>query len=108
MKMSLTTTPVPTCLEKKLTFLGFEVVDLMLIFGTLSVLNFTLGTIDKTLVWLPTIFLAITLRAGKRGKPDKYLEHKIKFHILPKNLSAFERTQVPVPPTWAVRSVWPR
>ncbi len=106
--MSLTTTPVPNCLEKKLTFLGYEVMDLMLIFGTLSVLNFTLGAIDKSFVWVPTIFLAITLRSSKRGKPDKYLEHKIKFHVQPKNLSAFERTQVPVPPMWAGRSVWLR
>jgi hypothetical protein len=107
--MALTTTPVPNCLEKKLTFLGYEVMDLMLIFGTLSILNFTLGAIDKlTFVWMPTVLLAITLRSGKRGKPDKYLEHKIRFHAQPKNLSAFERTQVPVPPMWAGRSVWPR
>ncbi len=106
--MSLTTTPVPNCLEKKLIFLGYEVMDLMLIFGTLSVLNFTLGAIDKlTFVWMPTVLLAITLRSGKRGKPDKYLEHKIRFHAQPKYLSAFDRTPIPVPPMWAGRSVWP-
>ncbi len=94
--MSLDITPVPNCLEKKLTFLGYEVMDILFIFGTLSILNFTVGSFGKlAFVWMPTIALALILKFGKRGKPEKHLEHLAKFHLKPKKYSAFQRAYAP-------------
>lgn len=90
--MSLQTTPVSQCLEKKLTIAGYEVPDLLAIFSVLSVLNFLFGSfrgMKLWLVWLPTLAVAAVLRIGKRGKPDNYLVHLIKHRLSPKYYPAF-------------------
>lgn len=72
--------------------MGFEIPDLLGIFLTLSILNllFT-GTILKIFfVWIPTALLATVLRLSKRGKPDNYLVHWLRFQITPGVLAAFE------------------
>lgn len=98
--MNLRTEPVSKCLEKKLLFLGFEVPDILAIFFLLSILNFLFGRTGAKLflVWLPVVTLAITLRIGKRGKPDNYLVHLARFHTRPKYFSAFLSPEVPRPP----------
>ena len=98
--MELRTEPVSKCLEKKLLFLGFEIPDVLAIFFLLSVLNFLFGSAGAKLflVWLPTLALAITLRIGKRGKPENYLVHLAKFHAKPKYYSAFLMPEIPRPP----------
>ncbi|MGE3680254.1 MAG: hypothetical protein AB7G93_00920 [Bdellovibrionales bacterium] len=89
--MSLKTTPVSQCLDKKLKFLGYEIPDLLLILGFLSVMNFLFGSLawKIVIVWAPTLLLAVVLRIGKHGKPDNYLLHKIRFLGQPKVLRAF-------------------
>lgn len=89
--MSLKTTPLSQCLDRKLSILGFEVIDIMLIFGCLSILNFVFGSLGMklALVWTPTLALATVLRLGKRGKPENYILHFLKFKFAPKVLSAF-------------------
>jgi len=84
-------TRVSKCLDKKLYLLGFEMMDIIAIFFTLSVLNFVFGEsqLKLFLVWAPTIALAVCLRVGKKGKPENYLLHLLKFHLRPKRLSAF-------------------
>lgn len=92
---------VSKCLDKKLIMFGFEVVDILAIFLTLSILNFIFGqsSLKLLFVWLPTIVVALILRYGKRGKPDRYLIHWLKFQIKPGILSAFaEPTLVIAPP----------
>ena len=79
------------CLERKATIMGFELFDVLLIGITLSVTNFLVGEVPFRLIvaWTPAIFLAGVLRFGKRGKPENYLIHWLRFMVGPKNYSAF-------------------
>jgi len=89
--MSLKTTQVSRCLDKKLTLFGFEVADLLLIFALVAVLNLVVGDFSYSflLTWLPAALFALVLRIGKRGKPDNYLTHLIRFQFKPGVLEAF-------------------
>lgn len=101
--MSLTTTPVSQCLDRKLLIFGFEIPDLLVIFLLLAVLNFLFGQSSMKLfaVWIPPICLGLGLRIGKRGKADNFLVHWLRFQIQPGVLSAFDdpATSLPVPKT---------
>jgi hypothetical protein len=99
--MSLHTTPVSRCLDKKLVLFGFEIPDLLAIFFVLSVLNYLLGWTGHRFffVWCPSIALALTLRLGKRGKPENYLIHWLKFKLMPRYRAAFhEPSRYAAPP----------
>jgi len=98
--MALRSESTSHSLEKKLLIAGFEVPDVLAIFLLLSILNFIFGHTNQKLllVWGPTILLALTLRIGKRDKPDNYLLHLAKFQVQPKHLSAFQDPQVNTPP----------
>jgi hypothetical protein len=89
--MELKTTSVSKCLDKKMLIMGFEIPDLLIIFLTISILNFIFGSTGMKfiLVWLPSIALALTIRFCKRGKPDNYLLHWLRFQIKPGIISAF-------------------
>lgn len=71
--------------------MGFEIPDLLAIFLTLSVLNFLFGSTDLKipLVWVPALSLAVLLRFVKRGKPENYLVHWLRYQIQPGVISAF-------------------
>lgn len=100
--MSLRSTPVSQCLDKKLLIAGYEIPDVLAIFISLSVLNFLFAStgMKLLLVWLPTLALAIVLRVGKKGKPDNFLVHWVKYQLRPKYLSAFlEPSQFETPPS---------
>lgn len=96
--MSLKVTEVSRCLDKKMTIMGFEIPDLLMIFLTVSILNFLFGSssIKWLLVWLPNLTLALLLRYAKRGKPDNYLIHWIRFQGKPHIIKAFVE-----PTNWA-------
>ena len=99
--MSLRSTPVSKCLDKKLLLFGFEVPDVLAIFLTLSVLSFVFGQqpFKAILVLLPTAALALLLHIKKKGKPDNYLVHWIRFQVSPGSYRAFpEATQWVRPP----------
>lgn len=98
--MGLKSTPVSRCLDKKLLFFGYELPDVLIIFMFLAVLNLAFGQSNYkiTLVWLPAASLAIALRIAKRGKPDNYLLHLIRFKIKPRILSAFPEPSVRITP----------
>ncbi len=91
---------VNKCLDKKLLMFGFEVPDLLAIFITLSTLNFMFGRSGMAflLVWLPTLTLAAVLRYGKKGKPDKFLVHWLRFQIKPGVFSGWAPPQIDVTP----------
>ncbi len=95
--MELRTTSVSKCLDKKLIIFGFEVPDILAIFLSLSILNFLFGqtNLKLFLVWLPVLILALALYFGKKGKPDNFLIHWLRFQIKPGIFSAF-----PVPTPW--------
>jgi hypothetical protein len=100
--VGLKSTPVSQCLDKKLSIFGFEVMDVLAIFFVLSVLNFIFGQTHMKLflIWLPTASLAAVLYFGKKGKPDNYLVHWLRFQIKDGALSAFpEPTDSSPPPT---------
>jgi hypothetical protein len=90
------TTPVSKCLDKRLLLFGFEVFDLLAVFLVLSILNFIFGSASMKLifVWLPTLSLAALLRFGKKGKPDKFLVHWVRFQTRPGYYSAFKEPSV--------------
>jgi len=83
-------TPVSKSLDKKLRVFGFEVMDLFVVFFGLSVLNLLFGN-SLVMVWLPSIMFAITLRLSKRGKPEKFIMHWMRYQITPATYSAFEK-----------------
>lgn len=99
--MELRTNSTSKCLDRKLTMLGFEVPDLLLIFFTISILNFVFGKtgFKLFLVWLPTVTLVLTLKIGKRGKPENFLIHFVRFYFKQKHYSAFlDSTDWKTPP----------
>lgn len=89
--MGLRVTKVNQCLEKRLKILGFEVMDALALFFVISILNFVTGPLNMRLVtvWIPALVMGLTLWIGKRGKAENFLTHFLKFHLQPKNLSAF-------------------
>ncbi len=89
--MGLKTSKVYKCLEKKTLILGFEIFDMFLICILLSVLNLICGNSDWKLfyTWLPTLAVALLMRYGKKGKPDNFLVHWLRFQFSPGVYSAF-------------------
>lgn len=94
--MSVRVSPISKCLDKKLKVLGFEVFDLFAVFLSISVLNFVFGSTSMKvpLVWIPSVSLALILYYGKRGKPDNYLVHWIRYQFSPSSFSAFQDPKV--------------
>ena len=86
------------CLEKKTLIMGFEVVDVFVVFAALSVLNVIFSGVPNKFIWTwgPSMALGAFLRIVKAGKPDNYLLHLMRFHLSPGVLNAFElsRTRV--------------
>ncbi len=99
--MELKVTPVSKCLDKKMMIMGFEIPDLLIIFLSMSILNFLFGStsLKWLFVWLPSLSLALTIRLTKRGKPENYLIHWLRFQIKPGVLSAFvdPKNDIPSP-----------
>jgi hypothetical protein len=98
--MELKATEVSRCLDKKMMIMGFEVPDLLIIFLTISILNFLFGTtsLKWLFVWLPSAALALTIRLTKRGKPENYLIHWLRFQMKPGILKAFPEPTINDPP----------
>lgn len=90
--MELRTTFVSKSLDRKMKIMGFEIFDLLSIFMTISILNFLFGQMSYQLllIWLPALVLTLTLYYGKRGKPDNYLVHWLRYQVSPSKFSAFQ------------------
>ena len=99
--MSLKCNPVSKCLDKKTLLWGFEMADILVIFMLLAVLNLVFGQTNHKLllVWLPPILTGAVLRFGKKGKPENFLVHWIKYQFSPGVYCAFKRSSKnPLPP----------
>lgn len=99
--MALKYTVVSKCLDKKLRIAGFEIPDLLILFLTVSILNFVFGRTDMKLflVWVPSLLLAGLLYFGKKGKPDNYMVHWLRFQFRPGIMRAFPEPSVSnIPP----------
>lgn len=89
--MALKTSEVYRCLDKKTLVFGFEILDLFLVFSALAILNLFFGNMPYKFfwTWVPSLSLGIFLRAVKKGKPDNYLLHWLRYQITHGILSAF-------------------
>ncbi len=89
--MGLKTSTVYRCLDKKTLVFGFELVDLFLVFALLAFLNLVMGSIPYKFLftWVPSLSLAVFIKLIKRGKPDNFLLHYLRFYFQPKVLTAF-------------------
>ncbi len=83
--MSLETSRVYKCLEKKTLILGFEVVDLLIMSVLLCLLNFVFAqsSLKLFITFGPVSILALLLRVMKMGKAENYLLHWLKFQFAP-------------------------
>ena len=89
--MTLRVTKTNPCLERRLKIAGFEVVELLAIFLVISVLNLLTGPLNMRVltVWIPSLTLAAIFWASKRGKPENYLLHFLRFHLRAKIYDSF-------------------
>ena len=89
--MSLKTSEVYRCLEKKTLIFGFEMLDLFAVFLLLALSNFLFSGFRYKVIWTwtPALALALFLRIGKAGKPENYFLHWVRFQVSPGILSAF-------------------
>jgi len=93
--MELLTSKTFRCLERKAKIMGFELFDVLLIGITISLANLFIGQIPYRLIvtWAPAILLAGVLWFGKRGKPDNFLLHWVRFKVGPNTYSAFKEAK---------------
>ncbi len=93
--MEIKTSKVFKCLEKKTLIFGFEIFDVFLLCILLSALNLTFASSDWKLfyTWVPVATVAIGLRTFKKGKPDNYLQHFLRFQFSPGIYSAFSKAK---------------
>ncbi len=98
--MGLKCTPLSQCLDKKTLLWGFEMADLLIIFMMLAILNLLFGQTDHKfmLVWSPPIITALIFKFGKKGKPDNFLLHWIRFQIKSGIYSAFKSPSISIEP----------
>lgn len=88
--MSKIISKTPRSLENKLKLLGFELLDLLLIFMYLSISNllFSQTSLKLPMVWIGTLVLASILYFVKRGKPEGYLQDMLSDFVKPSTFSA--------------------
>ena len=93
--MELTTTKTFRCLDRKAKILGFELFDVLMIGIVLSAMNLIVGEIPYRLLvtWTPALILAGVLWVGKRGKPENYLLHLLRFYLSPNYYCAFKEAK---------------
>jgi hypothetical protein len=82
---------VSRSLDRKTLILWLEITDIFALVTVCSVLNLLFGgtPLKLYLVYVPTAILGLTLILTKRGKPEGFLMHFLKFHLRPKHLSCF-------------------
>lgn len=82
---------VSRSLDRKTLILWLEITDIFALVTFCSVLNLAFGGTGLKLyfVYLPTLVLGVTMILAKRGKPEGFLVHFLKFHLQPKHLTCF-------------------
>ena len=83
---------VSRSLDRKSLILWLEITDIFLIVAVCSLLNLVFGgtALKVYLVYLPTLILGVTLVLTKRGQPEGFLLHFLKYHLRPKHLTCFK------------------
>lgn len=95
----LESTKVSRSLERKTTILWLEVTDIFAIMTFCTVLNLVFGGsgLKVYFVYSPTLVLGVTLVLAKRGQPEGFLLHFLRFHLSRKHLSSFPLSRVAQP-----------
>lgn len=85
-------TKVNRSLDQKAVIFFLEIIDLFTLVTVCSLLNLLFGRVGHKflLVYLPTLILGVTLILSKRGKPEKFLFHFLRYQLQPKFLSCFK------------------
>lgn len=93
--MDLTTSKTFRCLDRKAKIMGFELFDVLMIGVVLSAMNLFVGNVPYRLLvtWTPALALAGVLWVGKRGKPENFLLHYVRFHLSPNYYCAFKEAK---------------
>lgn len=93
--MDLTTSKTFRCLDRKAKIMGFELFDVLMIGIVLSAMNLLTGNVPYRLLvtWTPALALAGVLWVGKRGKPENYLLHLVRFHLGQNYYCAFKEAK---------------
>ena len=91
----LKTSAVHGNLESKPKILGFEMPDLVGILLFSSVMNLIFGNtgIGAYMTFVPSAVMAGVLFFAKRGKPDGYLVHLVRYHSTPGFYAAGEEAK---------------
>ena len=91
----LKTSAVHRNLDKRPKLLGMEIQDVVVLTLLASVLNLIFGHTKAGvyMTFIPPLVLAVVLYVGKRGRPDKFLLHLIRYHITPGFLSSGEKSK---------------
>ena len=94
--MEYSSSPVYRNLDAKMRIIGLEALDLLAVLIVAGVMNLFFGHTSLALplgVGLPALTFLI-LYFGKRGKPDGYLGHLIRYQISPGYYSASTHSNV--------------
>ncbi len=91
----LKTSTVHRNLDRRPKILGMEMQDVVLVMLLASVMNLIFGAtrLGAYITFIPPTIMAIVLLVGKRGRPDKFLVHLIRYHITPGFYSAGENSK---------------
>lgn len=91
--MEIQTSTVHRNLDAKLKILGFELFDLLaiLIFAAMMNLVFGRTSLSFLMVFVLPGILAFVIYYGKKGKPDNYLVHSVRYYLLPGALASGNR-----------------
>ena len=89
----LKTSTVHRNLDRRPKILGMEMQDLVVVMLFASILNLIFGhsRLGVYMTFIPPSVLALVLFVCKRGKPDNYLAHLIRYHTTSGFYSAGEK-----------------
>ena len=75
--------------------MGLEIQDVVVLTLLASVLNLIFGhtRFGVYMTFIPSLTMAVVLYVGKRGRPDKFLMHLIRYYITPGSLSSGEKSK---------------
>lgn len=95
--MDLPNSKVYKCLDKKTLILGFEITDLFALMLVLAILSFVTGNTAYKAVftWMPVMILGAVIRLAKRGKPDQFIIHWLKYQLTPGVYWGFFQAETP-------------
>ena len=93
--MELETSTVHRNLDAKLRILGFELFDLLALLIFASTMNLIFGntSLSFILVFVVPSILGAILYFGKKGKPDDFLPHFVRYFLMPGVFAAGQRPQ---------------